>query len=173
MLKGRKRERERRGKGKKYVENEKYKETERKSRGRARKREGDTSGKRDANSRPGEIKMSRVYRGTNTPSCRIRAAAGTEVYLKNLLRSCHLRFKPRAGLEPRETSARSYRDLTFLSADSRVDKPLTADKPFAMISDDRICHLLHSVPAIHAFTLHFFLNYLIFIFFLNMDFKIL
>lgn len=44
-----------------------------------RERERETSGKKDANSRSGEIKMSRVYPGTNTPSCGIRAAAGTGI----------------------------------------------------------------------------------------------
>jgi len=45
---------------------------------RERGREGaGRCGEVDANSRPGEIKMSRVYPGTNTPCQRIRAAAGT------------------------------------------------------------------------------------------------
>lgn len=34
-------------------------------------------GEKDANSRSGEIKMSRVYPGTNTPCRGIRAVAGT------------------------------------------------------------------------------------------------
>lgn len=44
---------------------------------RSREREVEMRRGRDANSRPGEIKMSRVYPGTNTPCWRIRAAAGT------------------------------------------------------------------------------------------------
>jgi len=51
---------------------------------------------KDANSRPREIKMSRVYPGTNTPSREyvLRQEPGN---LKNLLRSCHLRFMPRGS----------------------------------------------------------------------------
>jgi len=54
--------------------------------------------------------------------------------LKNLLRSCQLRLKPRARAPSGEKpSAEPYRDLAFLPADpTRVDKPLTADKPFTL-----------------------------------------
>lgn len=74
--------------------------------------------------------MSRVYPGTNTPSRGIRAVAGTvepeepAALVPPPVHAARLR-------DPRgKPSAQLYRDLTFLLADSRVDKLLTADKPF-------------------------------------------
>lgn len=90
--------------------------------------------------------MSRVYPGTNTPSRGIRAVAGIvepeepAALVPPPVHAARLqnpRGKPCAGL---------YRDLTFLLANSRVDKLLTADKSFPssqlrqttmMISDNR------------------------------------
>lgn len=80
--------------------------------------------------------MSRVYPGTNTPGVEYVLQPRGRGTLKNLLRSCHLRFasEPSRGDRPMERILRwaAYRDLAFLPADSRVDKPLTADKTFTL-----------------------------------------
>lgn len=74
--------------------------------------------------------MSRIYPGTNTPGRGIRAVAGTgepeepAALVPPPVHAARLQ-------DPRgKPSAELYRDLTFLLADSRVDKLLTADKPF-------------------------------------------
>jgi len=76
--------------------------------------------------------MSRVYPGTNTPCQRIRAAAGTGEPEEPaaLVPATALKSRAPSGEKP---SAEPYRDLAFLPADpTRVDKPLTADKPFTL-----------------------------------------
>lgn len=77
--------------------------------------------------------MSRVYPGTNTPSRGIRAAAGTmepeepAALVPPPVHAARLQ-------DPRgEPTAGPYRNLAFLLADPRVDKLLTADKPFALL----------------------------------------
>lgn len=80
---------------------------------------------------PGRLRC-HAYPGTNTPSRGIRAVAGTgepeepAALVPPPVPPC--REAPRSE---RKTLHRALSDLTFLLADSHVDKLLTADKPFS------------------------------------------